>query len=385
MAYSSDVAAGDEALAAQYNNLRKDALGASLTNQSGVQRVAGDVVIQDTANNSSFTTTTTEADGKIIGVVAETIAAAAAGLVQVYGVCTVTVDAATARGQFLVTSTTAGKATPKTAFQNGVFAVALTAVGGAGSVTALLLPTGLAGQLAYGAILTVPNHDHTGDAGDGAQIALTALNVASQEQGDVIYFGGSLWARLAHGTAGQFLQTGGHGANPSWAADTLAAIASTEQGDVLYYSGAAWVRLAHGTAGQVLQTGGHGANPAWANAGVNFLSTKVYDATSGIPTTWTDLDLSATIGAATHLVYLKVVNKDGATAAQYKFRPNGEAAGDALIGASSLGGNDSGGDGTTVTAGDCGFVLVKTDASGVVEWYSSSSSADTEIYVEAYW
>jgi len=44
------------------------------------------------------------------------------------------------------------------------------------------------------------------------------------------------------------------------------ALGSDTQGDVMYYDGANWVRLAAGTAGQQLQTGGTGANPSWANA-----------------------------------------------------------------------------------------------------------------------
>jgi hypothetical protein len=39
--------------------------------------------------------------------------------------------------------------------------------------------------------------------------------------------------------------------------------ATPEQGDVLYWNGSAWVRLAHGVAGQALITGGNAANPAW--------------------------------------------------------------------------------------------------------------------------
>jgi hypothetical protein len=40
---------------------------------------------------------------------------------------------------------------------------------------------------------------------------------ASAEQGDIIYAGaGPATARLAHGTSGQLLKSGGHAANPSW-------------------------------------------------------------------------------------------------------------------------------------------------------------------------
>lgn len=40
------------------------------------------------------------------------------------------------------------------------------------------------------------------------------------------------------------------------------------QGDVLYYNGSGWVSLAHGTAGQVLTTKGALANPVWSNGDV---------------------------------------------------------------------------------------------------------------------
>lgn len=39
------------------------------------------------------------------------------------------------------------------------------------------------------------------------------------------------------------------------------------QGDILYRNGTTWVPLAPGTAGQLLQTGGTGANPSWATPG----------------------------------------------------------------------------------------------------------------------
>lgn len=48
-------------------------------------------------------------------------------------------------------------------------------------------------------------------------------------------------------------------------AGAIADPATPEQGDVLYYNGSAWVRLPHGTAAQVLKTGGHGANPSWGD------------------------------------------------------------------------------------------------------------------------
>jgi len=49
-------------------------------------------------------------------------------------------------------------------------------------------------------------------------------------------------------------------------------LASAAQGDVLYHNGTSYVRLAPGTAGHHLQTGGAGANPSWVAAPTGGLS-----------------------------------------------------------------------------------------------------------------
>lgn len=73
-------------------------------------------------------------------------------------------------------------------------------------------------------------------------------------------------------TTGHFLKaTGatayGFGAHGLTASDVsaIAAPATPEQGDILYYNGSAWVSLAHGTSGQYLKTNGHAGNPQWAD------------------------------------------------------------------------------------------------------------------------
>lgn len=50
---------------------------------------------------------------------------------------------------------------------------------------------------------------------------LAGLAAITRTQGDLIYGGASDWADLAPGTAGQVLQTGGAGANPSWTPQIL--------------------------------------------------------------------------------------------------------------------------------------------------------------------
>jgi hypothetical protein len=109
-------------------------------------------------------------------------------------------------------------------------------------------------------------------------------------QGMILYHDGTVWNKLSAGTAGYFLQTGGAGANPVWAAESAGAgdvtaddlsvtsgniVAynggggqniielSGTQGDILYHNGTSWVKLAAGTYGHMLRTRGAAANPSW--------------------------------------------------------------------------------------------------------------------------
>ena len=77
------------------------------------------------------------------------------------------------------------------------------------------------------------------NAVDGTDIAL-----GSDAQGDIMYYNGTDWVRLGAGTSGQFLQTQGTGANPTWASGAAGTI--TAVGNVA--SGAAF----NGTAGTIL-------------------------------------------------------------------------------------------------------------------------------------
>ena len=86
---------------------------AVLTNKSAGQRTAGEVVVADTTTDSAFTTTTSP-DVPALGVVMETIAQNASGVVALPGafVTSVLAAATTTRGQTLSTCATAGKVTP---------------------------------------------------------------------------------------------------------------------------------------------------------------------------------------------------------------------------------------------------------------------------------
>ena len=47
--------------------------------------------------------------------------------------------------------------------------------------------------------------------------AVTGLTIPGEARGDILYRGASAWLCLPAGTSGQFLRTGGAGADPSWA------------------------------------------------------------------------------------------------------------------------------------------------------------------------
>lgn len=116
---------------------------ALLTNKSGGTRAAGDVVIVDTANAGSYTTTTTANNQRAIGVVMASTANNADGLVAITGarVTNLAVTATTAVGDFLATSTTAGSAIPSSTIQAGTFAIALASRTGAGAIAEAVLVT----------------------------------------------------------------------------------------------------------------------------------------------------------------------------------------------------------------------------------------------------
>ena len=65
-----------------------------------------------------------------------------------------------------------------------------------------------AGGLAASAVTTAKINNN---AVDGAKIAMT-----SDAQGDILFYGGTDYERLAPGTSGKFLKTAGSGADPVW-------------------------------------------------------------------------------------------------------------------------------------------------------------------------
>ena len=108
------------------------------------------------------------------------------------------------------------------------------------------------------------------DYGAMQNIGAVDLKISGQAQGDVLYFNGVNWVKLAAGTTKQSLRTKGVAANPAWENvdnATDLSIASQTTGDVLYYNGASWVRLAPGASGTVLTSNGVGTAPSFQDAG----------------------------------------------------------------------------------------------------------------------
>ena len=139
----------------------------------------------------------------------------------------------------------------------------------------------------------------------GAKIAL-----GSDVAGDVMYYNGTNYIRLAKGTNGEVLTLAG--GVPSWAADstnvgatsvggdvtgtvaniqiaanavdgTHIALGSDAAGDVMYYNGTNYIRLAKGTAEQVLTMNSGATAPSWVTVaggagnavGISFTSPTV--------------------------------------------------------------------------------------------------------------
>lgn len=177
---------------ANFDILDQYVAAVALTNRSGGSVAAGTVVVVDTANDSSFTTTTTANDSQVIGVAQATINNAAAGIVKQHGASLVRVDAATARGNWLVTSTLAGQASPISAANppNGTFAIALTSTGGSGTVTAMLLITAVTSTISLPAS-TSPTPTTEGVAEwDSNDDRIVVGNGTDQS---IFYPGQSLW------------------------------------------------------------------------------------------------------------------------------------------------------------------------------------------------
>ena len=118
------------------------------------------------------------------------------------------------------------------------------------------------------------------------------FSIAGQVQGDVIYFNGTNWVRLAPGTAGEVLKTQGAAANPVYGLPADLAISGQTTGDILYNNGSNWVRLAGGTSGDVLTANGAGVAPTYQTpAGGDGSGVASFLATGGLANSTSGLDI----------------------------------------------------------------------------------------------
>ena len=195
-------------------------------NLSTGTRSEGDVVIITSTSGGGFATTiTTGWASGFVGVVQESIAAAASGRVLTDGYAAkVNVNAATTVGNFLYTSTAPGKAAPSATRAKGAFAQAVSKTTAAAGGTIEAKVWGVTQPAAAADILTT--------------------------KGDLLGFS-TVPARLALGTANQVLTVSTSQAmGLKWEAGSRATL--TTKGDLLIRDSTDILRLPVGTTGQVL-------------------------------------------------------------------------------------------------------------------------------------
>lgn len=150
----------------------------------------------------------------------------------------------------------------------------------------------------------------------------------------------------------------------------------TTLGDVMVRGAAVPERLGVGSEGDVLTI--VSGVPTWAAAGagatVAFPSTEVFDGSGNCPNTWTDLDLSGVVGSNQALVFLRIYYDTNDAYATY-FRKNGETINFDV----SRGPNQCAPD-----PEEGGYIVIVTDASGIVEWKCGAAVTGITVTVEAY-
>ncbi|HKY19579.1 MAG TPA: hypothetical protein VJM31_00045 [Vicinamibacterales bacterium] len=224
-------------------------------------------------------------------------------------------------------------------------------------------------------------------AGDPADISASAASDAVlRESGSVLGFGtiatGGIandavtYAKIQNISATSRIlgrKTAGAGDTEECTlSEVLDFIGSATQGDILYRGAAGWARLGAGTAGQFLQTNGAGANPAWTTGGATvggLLDSRLIRKTSNETVTSStafqdDDELFFAIGAnEVWAARFVVLLTGGSSTGDWKgafSAPAGAVGSHAQVGASSAG---TGGTDTNVTG------------------YSGSVFTDTELHI----
>ena len=150
---------------------------------------------------------------------------------------------------------------------------------GEGTANVNATAVGTNGQLLLGQTGTDPLFQTmNGDV----SITNTGATTVGYIGGKAVTLGGSLTTLGAYGLT---LSVGATTslALPSSGTVVATSTATPSQGDILYYNGTSWTDLVHGTNGQFLQTQGASANPQWANVsiGTGYLSGIVQPGNGG--------------------------------------------------------------------------------------------------------
>lgn len=146
-------------------------------------------------------------------------------------------------------------------------------------------------------------------AGDAEETTLSELLdfIGSAARGDILYRGSSAWARLAAGTTGNLLQTGGAAGDPSWAAyPTIVSLEALSfvNGDLVYATAAdTLARRAIGSTNDYLQV--VGGVPTW-RARPTLESLEGLTIANGTLLYGTAADTLAALGIGATATYLQV-------------------------------------------------------------------------------
>lgn len=112
--------------------------------------------------------------------------------------------------------------------------------------------------------------------------------------------------------------------------------------------------------------------------GALFSTTQVYNAAA--PGSYTDLDLSSVVGATQRMVLLVITNSTASGAASYFVQRKGTSY---SFDTSTV--NPIGVQNARIGLNLAGSVIVATNSTGVIQWYSSLTAGTTQVNVEAYW
>lgn len=118
-----------------------------------------------------------------------------------------------------------------------------------------------------------------------------------------------------------------------------------------------------GTSGQVLTSNGAGTLPTWqSTSSAIYSGGTVFNSTA--PTSYTDLDLSGTVGSRRVLTYLKVSNASGAENFFFKDKDDSEDV--------TSPGAGAGASAARIESSTIAYVSVETNGSGVLQWKAGS-------------